>query len=133
MLDVGGAGGGSSHTAIARVPDDVSRLLGRLAEDYGLVACVSGRPALDARAVVGVDGITYIGNHGLERLGPGGSSPVPLFADADPGPPPSLALDHADLAASGLRVEDKGLIMCSNTTPALGAAPYPPLPPAAKY
>ncbi len=41
-------------------------LLGSLVERYGLVACLSGRPGDDAARVVGVDGVRYIGEHGLE-------------------------------------------------------------------
>ena len=42
--------------------DEVERLAGR----YALVACISGRPAADARRMVGVDGVEYVGLHGLE-------------------------------------------------------------------
>ena len=34
--------------------------------DYLLVACVSGRSGRDARRLVGLDSIRYVGNHGLE-------------------------------------------------------------------
>ena len=37
----------------------------------GLVACVTGRRALEARWMVGVEELTYSGNHGLELLAPG--------------------------------------------------------------
>jgi trehalose 6-phosphate phosphatase len=50
----------------ARVPDDTRAELHRLAETYALVACVSGRAGEDARRVVGVPELTYVGNHGLE-------------------------------------------------------------------
>jgi trehalose 6-phosphate phosphatase len=50
----------------ARVPDDIRAELRRLAGRYALVACVSGRAGDDARAVVGVPELTYVGNHGLE-------------------------------------------------------------------
>jgi trehalose 6-phosphate phosphatase len=50
----------------ARVPDDIRAELRRLAADYGLVACVSGRAGADARRVVGVPELSYVGNHGLE-------------------------------------------------------------------
>ena len=40
--------------------------LRRLTARYRLVACVSGRTGEQARALVGVDGIRYVGNHGLE-------------------------------------------------------------------
>ncbi len=54
----------------ARVPDDTRVELRRLAGGYALVGCVSGRAGEDARRVVGVPGLTYVGNHGLE-LEPG--------------------------------------------------------------
>lgn len=50
----------------ARVPDDTRAQLHRLARTYALVACVSGRAGEDARSVVGVPELTYVGNHGLE-------------------------------------------------------------------
>ena len=50
----------------ARVPDATRAELRRLAGSYGLVACVSGRPAEVARAIVGVPELTYVGEHGLE-------------------------------------------------------------------
>jgi trehalose 6-phosphate phosphatase len=50
----------------ARVPETTRTALARLAGVYGLVACVSGRPAEVARAIVGVPGLTYVGEHGLE-------------------------------------------------------------------
>jgi trehalose 6-phosphate phosphatase len=54
----------------ASVPDDTRRELRRLHERYALVACVSGRAGDDARRIVGVPELTYVGNHGLE-LEPG--------------------------------------------------------------
>jgi trehalose 6-phosphate phosphatase len=50
----------------ARVPDEARREVARLAARYGLVACVSGRTGEDARRLVGVDGVRYVGSHGLE-------------------------------------------------------------------
>ena len=50
----------------AVVPENTRDLLAGLATRYGLVACVSGRPGSDAARLVGVDGIRYIGEHGLE-------------------------------------------------------------------
>jgi trehalose 6-phosphate phosphatase len=79
---------------LAAVPEDVRAELRRLASRYLLVACVSGRAGLDARKLVGVDGIEYVGNHGLE-----------LHPDAR-----SLALAIARFRdAVGLSVEDKGV------------------------
>jgi trehalose-phosphatase len=50
----------------ARVPPETQRELARLAGDYGLVACVTGRTSEIAREIVGVDGLRYVGQHGLE-------------------------------------------------------------------
>jgi trehalose 6-phosphate phosphatase len=50
----------------ARVPDVTRAELERLAGRYALVACVSGRPGDEARRIVGLDGLTYVGEHGLE-------------------------------------------------------------------
>jgi trehalose 6-phosphate phosphatase len=50
----------------ARVPDATRAVLTTLAARYALVACVSGRAGDDARRIVGVSQLTYVGNHGLE-------------------------------------------------------------------
>jgi trehalose 6-phosphate phosphatase len=50
----------------ARVPDATRAELRRLAARYGLVACVTGRPARVAEAIVGVPELTVVGEHGLE-------------------------------------------------------------------
>jgi len=50
----------------AAVPTETRAELERLAGRYRLVAVVSGRPADDVRARVGLDRIVYVGTHGLE-------------------------------------------------------------------
>jgi trehalose 6-phosphate phosphatase len=50
----------------ARVPEETREVLRRLVARYALVACVSGRPSAEAEQIVGVDGIRYVGEHGLE-------------------------------------------------------------------
>jgi trehalose 6-phosphate phosphatase len=52
--------------ADARVPQGVQTELRRLNARYALVACISGRASDDARHVVGVPELVYVGNHGLE-------------------------------------------------------------------
>ena len=54
------------HPDDARVPDELRDELRRLGARYALVACVTGRPSDVARAIVGVDELTYVGEHGLE-------------------------------------------------------------------
>lgn len=79
---------------LAAVPAETRAELRRLAATYLLVACVSGRAGDDARRLVGVEPVSYVGNHGLE-----------LHPDAK-----ELAARVADFReAIGLPVEDKGL------------------------
>ena len=40
----------------------------RAARRYALVACISGRPGADARRIVGLDELVYVGEHGLELV-----------------------------------------------------------------
>lgn len=50
----------------AIVPERTRVELKRLADAYALVACVSGRTSEDAARLVAVDGVRYVGEHGLE-------------------------------------------------------------------
>ena len=50
----------------ARVPEETRVELRRLNGKYALVACVSGRASDDARRIVGLDELVYVGEHGLE-------------------------------------------------------------------
>jgi trehalose 6-phosphate phosphatase len=50
----------------ASVPEEARREVRRLAGRYALVACVSGRTGDDARRLVAVEGVRYVGSHGLE-------------------------------------------------------------------
>ncbi|HEY8842491.1 MAG TPA: trehalose-phosphatase, partial [Gaiellaceae bacterium] len=51
---------------LAEVPEETRTELRRLVERYAVVACVSGRSGEEARRLVGVEGVVYIGVHGLE-------------------------------------------------------------------
>ena len=59
------------HAADAHVPEATRTLLIAVARRYGLVACISGRRAANARQIVSIGSIAYIGNHGGELLRPG--------------------------------------------------------------
>jgi trehalose 6-phosphate phosphatase len=50
----------------ASVPAETRAEVARLATRYGLVACISGRESADARRLVGLDEVEYVGVHGLE-------------------------------------------------------------------
>jgi trehalose 6-phosphate phosphatase len=54
------------HEAV--VPEETRAELRRLHDRYALVACVSGRPAADARRIVGLEELVYVGEHGLELV-----------------------------------------------------------------
>jgi trehalose 6-phosphate phosphatase len=51
---------------LAAVPEETRAEVRRLVGRYGLVACVSGRSGAEAAHLVGVDGVVYVGVHGLE-------------------------------------------------------------------
>jgi trehalose 6-phosphate phosphatase len=97
----------------AAVPRRASAVLERLSERFGLVGCVSGRRAEEARRLVGVEGIAYAGNHGLELLLPGEAAPRldPSLQGRENDAAKFVAgLDGGTLADAGLRLEDKGPI-----------------------
>ncbi len=97
----------------ATVPVAARDVLAELSRRYLLVACVSGRRAADARRMVGVEELTYAGNHGFELLEPGATE---LVADPAVGGRSGAAaafvgaLESADLDRGGLMLEDKGAI-----------------------
>ncbi len=97
----------------AAVPARATALLAALSDRFGLVGCISGRQALEARRLVGVEGIAYAGNHGFELLAAGAGAPQldPAVAGRGRDAAEFLAsLDESELAAAGLRREDKGPI-----------------------
>src|SRR4051794_20275926 len=60
----------------AHMPEATRRPLIEVARRYGTVACVSGRRASDARRIVSLGSIAYLGSHGSEVLKPGAIAPV---------------------------------------------------------
>src|SRR5689334_18314798 len=99
--------------AQASVPEPTRAALRKLAGRFALVACVSGRRSLEARRLVGVEELTYAGNHGLEVLGPGeqeAAFDVSLGNRANAAREFVRDLDAETLRAVGLRLEDKGPI-----------------------
>src|SRR5215218_91777 len=59
----------------AHMPETTRRPLIEVARRYGVVACVSGRRASDARRIVSLGSIAYLGSHGSEVLKPGAIAP----------------------------------------------------------
>jgi trehalose 6-phosphate phosphatase len=98
----------------AHVPDRASRLLAQAARRYGLVACISGRAAADARRLVGVGGIAYAGSHGAEMLEPGatGARISPAFESwAAQVERFTADRDDPELRSLRVRIERKGPIV----------------------
>jgi len=97
----------------AAVPEPAKQVLRALSERYARVGCVSGRQALEARRLVGLEELAYAGNHGLELLLPGEDEPSldPALAGQEQSAAEFLAgLDAGELGELGLRPEDKGPI-----------------------
>jgi trehalose 6-phosphate phosphatase len=97
----------------AQVPAEVARLLGRLSAKLGMVACVSGRSASDAKRLVGVGGVVYAGAHGAELLDPstGELERAPEIQQwREPVRKFVLSYDTPDLRRNGVRIEDKDFI-----------------------
>jgi trehalose 6-phosphate phosphatase len=63
------------HADDAHMPETTRRPLIDVAKRYGVVACVSGRRASDARRIVSLGSIAYLGSHGSEVLRPGSIAP----------------------------------------------------------
>jgi trehalose 6-phosphate phosphatase len=97
----------------ATVPEETRGVLREVASRYALVACITGRRALEARWIVGIEELTYSGNHGLELLRPGAKE-----AELDPAVADGarrardfvLGLDADDVSAAQLHLENKGPI-----------------------
>lgn len=102
----------AERAADAAVLDGTRETLTALSERFGLVGCVSGRQATDARRLVGLDAVAYAGNHGLELLLPGESEPRldPSLDGREQQAAEFLVEIDGRLAETGLRTEDKGPI-----------------------
>ncbi len=84
---------------LARVPAGTLELLERLTGIYALVACVTGRPAGEARRMVPVDAVAIAGNHGLE-----------VWKDGQVEIEPEAAKYLEAVRAAALIVENDGLL-----------------------
>ena len=98
----------------SHVQEEITELLDELGRRYARVACVSGRSAAEARRLVGVESIAYVGSHGAELLDAGSSEPqlIDAFAGWE-GPVGEFVeeqQDDRDVESLRIRVEDKGPI-----------------------
>jgi trehalose 6-phosphate phosphatase len=98
----------------AHVPETTRQLLTQLARRYGMVACVSGRRASEARAMVSIGAISYLGSHGAELLRAGWTEPVldPRLEDwVRRVQDFARQADASELRRWRIRLEDKGAIV----------------------
>ena len=102
------------NAADAHVPESTRQLMIAVARGYGLVACVSGRRASEARAMVSIGSISYVGSHGIELLRAGWTEAV-LDPDAADWVRRihefGREADTADTRRRRVRLEDKGPIV----------------------
>ncbi len=102
------------HAADAHVPEPTRQLLIAVARIYGMVGCISGRRASEARAMVSIGSISYVGSHGVELLRAGWTEAV-----LDPGVAEWVGPvrqfgrenDTARIRRVRVRLEDKGAIV----------------------
>lgn len=92
----------------AHVLPEARQALGRLHGLLDLVAVVSGRPAAAVAALVGVPGLTYIGNHGLDACVDGQPTILPDAVAWVPRIERALEAVRSRVQVSGLLVEPKG-------------------------
>jgi trehalose-phosphatase len=109
------------------VPEEAREALRTLADRYGLVACISGRRAIDAKRLVGIERLVYVGNHGFEALHPGEDEPRldPTVGERGEVTRRFVStLDPSRLGVVGIRLEDKGPIQALHWrgTPSQAAA-----------
>ncbi|MCW3067179.1 MAG: trehalose-phosphatase [Solirubrobacterales bacterium] len=98
----------------AHVPEGTRQLLIQIAKKYGVVACVSGRRASDARRLVSIGTIHYLGSHGMELLRAGWTEPR-LDRDVEEWVRRIQQFGHQadtpELRKLRVRLEDKGAIV----------------------
>lgn len=95
----------------ARVSPVCRQQLATLTKRLELVAAISGRPVLEAREMIGVEGMVYVGSHGLERWENGGVK----FIDGVEEYPAKVMVALEELgdlrAMEGIVLENKGVAL----------------------
>ncbi len=95
----------------ARVSPRCRESLATLSKRLALVAAISGRPAQQAREMIGVEGMVYIGNHGLERWADGKVAMMEGVAEYGAKVKATLGELGSLLAMEGIALENKGIAL----------------------
>jgi trehalose 6-phosphate phosphatase len=102
------------RAADAHISEPTRQLVIEAAKKYALVACVTGRRASEARAMVSVGTVTYLGSQGAEVLRPGWLEPAldsEVKAWVDRIVEFGRDLDFDEMRRQRVRLEDKGPIL----------------------
>ena len=102
-----------SRPELAKLPEETKKLLIRLnALPDVQIGIISGRNLNNVRELVGIDNITYAGNHGMEILHPDGSTFTKSIPEESKAKIPGLneALEK-EVCKHGAWIEHKGLIL----------------------
>ena len=92
----------------ASVSPSIKAVLKKLHRSLPLVSIVTGRSARQARDIVGIEDLVYVGNHGLERLIGGRTTLAEEASSHVPSLRRLLTLLRENLIPEGLTFEDKG-------------------------
>ncbi len=95
----------------AQVSPGCAQHLTELVRRLDLVAAISGRPSAQARDMVGVDGLVYVGNHGMEWWREGTVEIPPEVEKYRPRISSLRDKLATNLNLDGVLVEDKGVIL----------------------
>lgn len=95
----------------ARVSPVCREQLASLTKQLELVAAISGRRALEVREIIGIEGMVYIGNHGLERWQNGAVEFIEGVQEYPARVIAALEELRGLLAIDGLALENKGVTL----------------------
>ncbi|XP_039302251.1 alpha,alpha-trehalose-phosphate synthase [UDP-forming] isoform X1 [Solenopsis invicta] len=103
----------ATHPDLAILPLETKNVLQRLSNMSDVyIAIISGRNVNNVKSMVGIEGITYAGNHGLEILHPDGSKFVhPMPAELEDKVASLMQTLQEQLCRDGAWVENKGALL----------------------
>lgn len=101
------------HPDLAIIPEETKHILQRLSNVSDVyIAIISGRNVNNVKEMVGIEGITYAGNHGLEILHPDGTKFVHPMPTQFQGKVAELLKNlQEQVCKDGAWVENKGALL----------------------